>query len=205
MSDQSARTGTEWRTTLPPLGGAVALLREPTGADAPMLMDLLSIADASRFGLELPVTEETALELIARLQRERQAGVAFAYAIVARHGEASGPIVGLFHVRQLDPGFEAAEWECTLVPSARGTGIFLEAARLVGSFVFDSIGAHRIEARALTQNGRANGALRKLGAVQEGVLRRAVRRGGEYQDQVLWSLLKDDWTEHWVPTSPRVH
>jgi RimJ/RimL family protein N-acetyltransferase len=55
------------------------------------------------------------------------------------------------------------------------------------------------------QNGRANGALRKLGAVQEGVLRRSVRRGGEYVDQVLWSLLKEDWGDHWVSIAPRVH
>ena len=85
-------------------------------------------------------------------------------------------VVGLIQVRQLDPSFEAAEWECTLAPSVRGTGVFLEAARLVGSFAFGTVGARRLEARVLLQNGRANGALRKLGAVQEGVLRRSVRR-----------------------------
>ena len=114
-------------------------------------------------------------------------------------------IVGLVQVRQLDPSFEAAEWECTMAPSSRGSGIFLEAARLVGSFAFGTIGAHRLEARVLLQNGRANGALRKLGAVQEGILRRSVRRAGEYFDQVLWSLLKEDWGDHWVSTAPRVH
>ena len=108
-------------------------------------------------------------------------------------------------VRQLDPGFEAAEWECTVAPASRGTGVFLDAARLVGSFTFGAIGTHRLEARVLLQNGRANGALRKLGAVQEGVLRRSIRRGSDYFDQVLWSLLKEDWGDHWVSTAPRVH
>jgi RimJ/RimL family protein N-acetyltransferase len=108
-------------------------------------------------------------------------------------------------VRQLDPTFEAAEWECTIAPSSRGSGVFLEAARLVGSFTFGTIGTHRLEARVLMQNGRANGALRKLGAVQEGILRRSVRRDGEYFDQVLWSMLKEDWGEHWVSIAPRVH
>ena len=83
--------------------------------------------------------------------------------------------------------------------------LFRSAARLVGSFAFGSIGARRLEARVLLQNGRASGALRKLGAVQEGVLRRSVRRDGEYFDQVLWSILKEDWGEHWVSTAPRVH
>ena len=113
--------------------------------------------------------------------------------------------MGLVQVRQLDPSFEAGEWECTIAPSWRGSGIFLETARLVGSFAFGTLGTHRLEARVLLHNGRANGALRKLGAVQEGVLRRSVRRAGEYVDQVLWSLLKEDWGEHWVSTAPRVH
>jgi len=47
--------------------------------------------------------------------------------------------------------------------------------------------------------------LNKLGAVQEGILRRAVRRGGAYHDQVLWSMLEDDWSDHWVMTASRVH
>ena len=48
------------------------------------------------------------------------------------------------------------------------------------------------------QNGRGNTALRKLGAVQEGVLRRSARLRGEYADQVLWSILKEDWGDRWI-------
>ena len=83
--------------------------------------------------------------------------------------------------------------------------MFIETARLVCGFAFNVIGAHRLEARVQLQNGRANGALRKLGAVQEGILRRSARHRGEYVDQVLWSVLKDDWTDPWVVTSQRVH
>jgi RimJ/RimL family protein N-acetyltransferase len=113
--------------------------------------------------------------------------------------------VGLIQVRQLDPAFEVAEWECTLAPSVRGTGIFVEAVRLAGSFAFGSVGARRLETRVLLQNGRGNTAVRKLGAVEEGILRRSVRRNGEYVDQVLWSLLKEDWGRNWISTAPRVH
>jgi RimJ/RimL family protein N-acetyltransferase len=195
-------TGSEWRTALPTLTSRSVTLREPIAQDVGALVDLLSIADASRFGLEYPVTDVAVHELIERAQRDREAGLALTYVVLVSGGRT---VVGVFQVRRLDPIFEAAEWEATLAPSARGTGIFLEAARLVGSFAFGPIGAHRLEARVLLQNGRANSALRKLGAVQEGVLRRSARRGGEYVDQVLWSVLKDDWTEHWVSTEPRVH
>ena len=191
-----------WRNELPALTGRVVLLREPTAPDLGPLVDLLSLGDATRFGLDEPVSEVGVQELIERFARERAAGLALTYVITLATART---IVGLVQVRQLDPSFEAAEWECTIAPSSRGSGIFLEAARLVGSFAFGALGTHRMEARVLLQNGRANGALRKLGAVQEGVLRRSVRYGDEYFDQVLWSLLKEDWGDHWVSTSPRVH
>jgi RimJ/RimL family protein N-acetyltransferase len=191
-----------WRNELPSLTGRTVVLREPVAQDLGPLVDLLSLGDATRFGLDEPVSEVGVQELIDRFARDRNSGAAFTYVITLA---AARTIVGLAQVRQLDPSFEAAEWECTIAPSSRGSGIFLEAARLVGSFAFGVIGTHRLEARVLLQNGRANGALRKLGAVQEGVLRRSVRRAGEYVDQVLWSLLKEDWGEHWVSTAPRVH
>jgi RimJ/RimL family protein N-acetyltransferase len=191
-----------WRNELPSLSGRVVMLREPATQDLGPLVDLLSLGDATRFGLDDPVSDVAVQELIERFARERANGVAVTYVVTL---STSRTIVGLVQIRQLDPSFEAAEWECTIAPSWRGSGIFLDAARLIGSFAFGTLGTHRIEARVLLQNGRANGALRKLGAVQEGVLRRSVRRSGEYFDQVLWSLLKEDWGDHWVSTAPRVH
>jgi RimJ/RimL family protein N-acetyltransferase len=191
-----------WRAALPTLSGRVVVLREPVPQDLGALVDLLSIGDATRFGLDEPVSNVAVQELIERFARERASGLAVTFAIT---GTAARTIIGLAQVRQLDPAFEAAEWECTIAPSSRGSGLFLDAARLLGSFAFGTLGTHRLEARVLSQNGRGNGALRKLGAVQEGVLRRSIRRGGEYFDQVLWSLLREDWGDHWVSTAPRVH
>ena len=191
-----------WRTELPTLTGRSVTLREPTSHDLGPLVDLLSLADATRFGIDEPITELAVQQFIDRVARDRAAGVSFTYAITL---SATRAVVGLVQVRQLDPTFEAAEWECTIAPSSRGGGIFVEAARLAGSFAFGSVGSHRLEARVVLQNGRGNGAMRKLGAMQEGVLRRSARRSGEYVDQVLWSILKEDWGEHWISTAPRVH
>jgi len=191
-----------WRAELPVLTGRNVILREPAPIDAGPLVDLLSLGDATRFGLDEPPSEYVVQRLIERAVRDRANGQAITFAVTLA---ATRAVVGLLQVRQLDPGFEAAEWECTIAPSSRGTGVFLEAARLAGSFVFGSVGAHRLEARVLLQNGRGNGALRKLGAVQEGILRRSARRSGDYVDQVLWSMLREDWGEHWVAAGPRVH
>ena len=202
MSDPSVQTVTTWRSELPTLMGRTIALREPVPQDLGGLVDLLSLGDASRFGLDEPVNEVAVQELIERAARERANGTSVTF-VIALSGTRT--IVGLIQVRQLDPMFEAAEWDCTIAPSSRGSGIFIEAARLAGSFAFGTLGTHRLEARVLLQNGRGNGALRKLGAVQEGILRRSVRSAGEYFDQVLWSILKEDWGDQWVSTAPRVH
>jgi ribosomal-protein-alanine N-acetyltransferase len=200
MSDAANISPTDWRRELPILAAYGVALREPTATDVPSLTGVLAGGDASRFGIDEHVTPAAVQGLIDRVTRDRAAGIGFTYVITA-----SSDVVGLIQVRQLDPAFEAAEWEMTLVPAARGTGIFMEATRLVGSFVFDTLGTHRLEARVLQHNGRAIGALRKIGAVQEGILRRSVRRGDTYLDQVLWSILREDWSDQQPSTPPRIH
>jgi RimJ/RimL family protein N-acetyltransferase len=200
--DPSIVSVSDWRIELPALAARFVTLREPVAQDLGPLVDLLSVGDATRFGLEDPVTDVAVQHLLERIVHDRAAGNAFTFAVTTGAGRAP---MGLVQVRQILPGFEMAEWECTLAPSVRGSGIFIETARLVGSFAFGSVGAHRLEARVLLRNGRGNGALRKMGAVQEGILRRSIRHGDEYLDQVLWSILKEDWGDHWISTAPRVH
>jgi RimJ/RimL family protein N-acetyltransferase len=202
LGDQTILARASWRENLPVLVGRSVTLREPGPQDIGALEAVLSLDDASRFGIDGPVSEYAVQSFVQRAIADRSAGRGFTYVVIT---VAGSEVVGLLQVRQLDPGFEAAEWECTLAVAARGSSAFLEAARLAGSLAFEEIGTHRLEARVLLQNGRANGALRKLGAVQEGLLRRSIRRHGEYLDQVLWSILKEDWGENWVPTAGRVH
>jgi RimJ/RimL family protein N-acetyltransferase len=200
--DTPGNSASDWRSELPILTARLVTLREPTAADLRPLIDLRSVADSSSYGIDVPSPEMAMQQLIDRASQDRAAGRAFTYVVTVSSTRA---VVGLVQARQIDLSWESAEWECTIAPSWRGTGVFLETARLVGSFAFGTVGVHRLEARVALQNGRANGALRKLGAVQEGVLRQSVRRGGEYVDQVLWSLLKEDWGELWMSTAPRVH
>ena len=101
--------------------------------------------------------------------------------------------IGLFQLRSLDRGFGTCEWGFAMGSQFWGTGLFADSARLVVDFAVDVLGVQRLEARAATANGRGNGALRKIGAVQEGVLRRSFLRHGRYHDQALWSILADDW------------
>ena len=157
--------------------GSMVTLRELRLSDAPALLAMLSTEEVSRFISPPPTNVEGFERFIAWTHRERSAGNYLCFAVVPHNMDTA---VGIFQVRQLEPGFGTAEWGFALGSAFWGTGIFLDAAVLVVDFAFEVVGARRLEARAATANGRGNGALRKVGAVQEGVLRKSFLRDGEY-------------------------
>jgi RimJ/RimL family protein N-acetyltransferase len=183
-------TVTNWKQALPVMAGSTFTLRELRKEDAPSLLAMLSTEEVSRFISPPPTTVEGFERFIAWTHRERNAGSYACFAIVPAGMDTA---IGIFQVRSLEPGFGTAEWGFAMGSEYWGSGIFAEGARLILDFAFDVIGARRLEARAATANGRGNGALRKLGAVQEGVLRRSFIRNGQYYDQVLWGILAEDW------------
>ncbi|HVH28530.1 MAG TPA: GNAT family protein [Vicinamibacterales bacterium] len=182
--------GEDWQSGLPLLAGDVVTLRELRTSDAAALFTALTNEQVSRFISPPPATVEGFERFIRWAIRQRQNGQYVCFAVVP-HGTDTP--IGIFQVRSLEPAFGTAEWGFALAPEFWGTGVFLDGACLVVNFVFDVLGTHRLEARAAVKNGRGNGALRKLGAVQEGLLRRSFLRHGEYLDQVLWTILAEEW------------
>ncbi|HET9703693.1 MAG TPA: GNAT family protein [Vicinamibacterales bacterium] len=187
---QTSVTTTDWRDALPVLAGSNFTLRELRLQDAPSLVTMLTTEEVSRFISPPPTTVEGFEKFIEWALRERGAGSYVCFAVVPTGCEAA---VGLFQLRSIEQGFVNAEWGFALGSQFWGTGIFVESARLVVDFAVDVVGIERLEARAAVANGRGNGALRKLGAVQEGLLRRSFLRHGVYHDQVLWGILAEDW------------
>jgi RimJ/RimL family protein N-acetyltransferase len=179
-----------WRDSLPVLTSGGITLRELRASDAPSLLAMLTTEEVARFISPPPTTVEGFERFIAWTHRERMVGDYACFAIVP---QGMTTAIGIFQVRSLEPGFRTAEWGFAMGVEFWGSGIFTEGARLILNFAFDVIGTYRMEARAATANGRGNGALRKIGAVQEGVLRRSFLRNGQYYDQVLWGILADDW------------
>jgi len=183
-------TTTNWRSGLPVLAGSNFTLRELQIDDAASLLAMLTTEEVARFISPPPTTVEGFERFIAWTHRERLTGGFICFGIVPK---GMSHAVGIFQLRSLEPGFASGEWGFAMGSSFWGTGVFAEGARLVVDFAIDVVGAQRLEARAAVANGRGNGALRKIGAVQEGVLRRSFLRNGQYHDQVLWSILAEDW------------
>ncbi len=193
----------DWRAGLPVLRGAHVTLRELRLSAAPTLLAMLNAEEVMRFASPAPPTIESFERFILWAERQRAEGNYVCFGIVPRGYEDA---VGIVQVRQTEPGFETAEWGVVLGSPFWGTGVFEESARMVVDFVFETLGTHRLEARAAVANGRGNGALRKLGAVQEGLLRKSFLRNGQYLDQLLWTIVDEDWRLARTGTPrPRVH
>jgi RimJ/RimL family protein N-acetyltransferase len=181
---------TDWKDKLPLLHARGVTLRELRLTDAPTLLAMLTTEEVSRFISPPPTTVEGFERFIQWAAWERGAGRYVCFGIVPDGHEHA---IGLFQVRALGTGWDVAEWGFALGSAFWGTGLFAESARRVVEFSFAVLGIHRLEARACVANARGNGALQKIGALREGILRKSFLRNGTYHDQVLWSIVADDW------------
>jgi len=191
-------TTTTWRNGLPVLDAGTLMLRELRLSDAPSLRQILSAEEVSRFISPPPTTVAGFERFIMWAQQERNAGRYICFGIVPAGCDDA---VGIIQVRQLGLSMQNVEWGFAIGSQFWGTGLFQTAARAVLEFTFGVLGTTRVEARSSVLNGRGNGALQKLGATREGVLRKSFLRDGVYHDQVLWSIVSDDWWQ-WIYTVP---
>jgi ribosomal-protein-alanine N-acetyltransferase len=187
---QDGATTTDWRHGLPVLAGKGFHLRELTTSDAASLFALLTTEEVSRFISPPPTTVDGFVRFIEWTHKRRAEGKHICFAIVP---DGADTAIGLIQFHTLSGDFSVAEWGFALGSAYWGRGLFTAGAQLVLEFAFDQVGVTRMEARSVTENGRGNGALRKLGAVCEATLRQAFAKGLHQYDQYLWSILASDW------------
>jgi len=180
----------DWTKGLPIFKGRRMMLRELVKADATSLLSMLRTEEVAKFISPPPTTPEGFEKFIGWAIREREAGNQMTFGIVP---DGYDQAVGLVQVRAIAPRFSVAEWGFAVGSPFWGSGLFLASARTAVDFAFQHTDVNRLEARAVVQNGRGNGALRKLGAVQEGILRGSLLKEGKYLDQIMWSIVAKDW------------
>ena len=183
-------TSSDWRNGLPVLTGGWVTLRELRKDDAASLFALLTTEEVARFISPPPSTVEGFEKFIEWAERQRSAGTYTCFAVTLKGFDTA---IGIFQIRGSDAGFETAEWGFAIGSAFWGTGVFQEGAEMLLEFAFDTLHVRRLEARAAVQNGRGNGALIKVGAVQEAVLRKSFVKNGRTYDQVLFAILASDW------------
>lgn len=92
----------------------------------------------------------------------------------------------------------------SLLPSARGRGLGSDIVRVLCVYGFTVRGLRRLEINTLADNHAMLTVAERCGFVREGVRRRAAWVYGEFLDEVVLGLLREDWhpADDGRPTPP---
>jgi RimJ/RimL family protein N-acetyltransferase len=125
----------------------------------------------------------------ARLEAEAAAGRTLPFAVIAE-----GAVAGMTTFLAIDQVNDTLEIGATYYePGVRGGPVNPACKRLLLGHAFDS-GATRAQFRVDAINARSRAAVLKLGATQEGILRKdRVAWTGRVRDTVVFSILADEW------------
>jgi ribosomal-protein-alanine N-acetyltransferase len=180
----------DWKDALPILEGDGLSLRELRAEDGPNLRAMLTTKAVTRYIDPPPATEAEFQQFIKWTHRVRSLGRHACFGVIPTD---VGEPVGVFQVWRLDGRFGVAEWGFVLAQKFWGSGTFEKAADLMLEFAFETLGVRRLEGRSAVENVRGNGALQKIGAEQEGILRQCFECQGRPLDHVMWAILADQW------------
>jgi RimJ/RimL family protein N-acetyltransferase len=103
-------------------------------------------------------------------------------------------LAGMSSFLGIDEGRQVLEIGGTYYrPKLRGTGFNRRIKDMMLQRAFDC-GIRRVEFRVDRRNARSQAAMKKLGAVREGILRAdRITWNGHVRDTVLFAILKDEW------------
>ena len=105
----------------------------------------------------------------------------------------SGRSVGTIGLSHIDRTHRRAEYGILIgEPGARGKGLAAEASRLLLAYAFGALGLRRVYLHVFARNEDALRLYRRVGFQPEGVLRRHVRKGGEFLDVAVMAALADE-------------
>ena len=166
------------------------VLRRLRAADAPVLSAYRSDEDTARYqSWEPPFTLARAEELIAQMagaDPDRPGWFQWAIELASERALIGDVGVGLHDNRQqADLGF-------TLAPGRRGRGYATEAVRAVLDRLFDVQGVRRVSAECDARNLASARLLERVGFTREGLRRAHTLAKGEWTDDLLFGLLRED-------------
>jgi RimJ/RimL family protein N-acetyltransferase len=162
-------------------------IRRARADDADFLLELILDEETKPFlGLPAELTRDDLLEEIARSEREPES---FGRFVIEVDGERVGSL-GFRLVNERSRIAEAGRF--AIHPSHRGRGIGDKAARLFQRHLLVDLDMHRVELQIYGFNDRAIAQAERTGYVREGVKRKAYLKNGEWQDAVLFGLVRED-------------
>jgi N-acetyltransferase len=131
------------------------------------------------------------MDTALQLQRE---GTALPFVTVER---SSGTVVGSTRFANYDRANRRIEIGWTwLAPAWQRTVTNTEAKYLMLTHVFEQLGCVRVELKTDVLNTQSRNAILRIGAKEEGVLRKhTLTWTGRYRDSIYYSILDEEWPQ----------
>jgi Acetyltransferases, including N-acetylases of ribosomal proteins len=125
---------------------------------------------------------------------EQRAGTALPFATVERAG---GTVVGTTRFANAVHEHARVEIGWTwIAPQWQRTAVNTEAKLLMLRHAFEALQVRRVELKTSALNLRSRAAIRRIGAVEEGTLRKhMINADGSARDSVYFSIVDDEWPE----------
>jgi RimJ/RimL family protein N-acetyltransferase len=111
----------------------------------------------------------------------------------------------IFHFNVLRPMGKLLEIGYALIPSERGKGYCTEATQLMVDYLFLSKETPCIQAFTLVKNVASQRVLEKVGFRKEGITRKRSYVRGEWEDLVIFSILREEWKKPKILTKTVQH
>ncbi|WP_054704246.1 GNAT family protein [Bacillus sp. JCM 19041] len=106
----------------------------------------------------------------------------------------SGEIIGDLAIIEIDLDNNKAMYRIALHHKNQyGKGYGTEATMLAQQFVFEELQLNRLELQVYSHNPRGIASYKKAGFKQEGVLRQALYMNDVYSDEIIMSVLYEDY------------
>jgi RimJ/RimL family protein N-acetyltransferase len=139
-------------------------------------------------------TREDFQRLIDKAFTEQERGESIVFATVER---ASGRVIGSTRFMNIDRVNRRVEIGSTwIAPAWQRTAVNTEAKYLMLRHAFEAWGCVRVELKTDALNQRSRNAILRIGAKEEGTLRRhVVTWTGRIRDSVYFSILDNEWPE----------
>lgn len=108
--------------------------------------------------------------------------------------ETEGRCIGTARLHSLDPENRRARFAIGIFsPNHWGRGLGTEATQLVLAYAFNVLQLHRVDLRVLAFNERAIACYEKCGFVKEGIEREGAWIGGQWQSDIMMSILEHEY------------
>lgn len=139
-------------------------------------------------------TPEDFLRLVDKAFQEQERGESVVFATVER---SSGRVIGSTRFMNIDRANRRVEIGSTwIAPAWQRTAVNTEAKYLMLRHAFEIWGCFRVELKTDALNDKSRNAILRIGAKEEGTLRRhVVTWNGRVRDSVYFSILDNEWPE----------